>query len=361
MNKREIIALTLAKELSNRDVLFYIQNFDSIDKILNSKIGNSFSSKFEKNNLFDSNNEYIDKADEQIHLAKSNGCELLTITDDRYPQLLKTISNPPSILFIKGKLQEPDKVSISIVGTRKATHYGRLAVERFVGDLVSNNVIITSGMAYGIDSCAHIETIKSSGITYSVIASGIDKISTDRAKKLTDKILESDGCIISSHHMGVTALPPYFIQRNRIISGLSKATIVVESDKKGGSLWTAKFAVEQNRDLFAVPGNIFESKCRGTNKLIEKNMAIPALNVDQILKHVGFSDVETKNEKNKIGFKNDKEEIIFSNLSYEPKHVDDIANESKLPVPEVVTNLLTMEFSSLVKQLPGNLYIRNTN
>jgi DNA processing protein len=361
MDKREIIALTLAKELSNRDVLFYIDKFSSINHILNSKLGEKFRSKFEKQNLFSSNNEYFDKADVQLDLAAKHDCEILTIEDKNYPQLLKSISNPPAVLYTKGKLQKPDNVSVSIVGTRKATHYGRLVVERFVRDLVANNVIITSGMAYGIDSSAHTETIKSEGITYSVIASGIDKISTDRAKKLSNLILEKGGCIISSHPMGVSALHPYFIQRNRIISGLSKATIVIESDKKGGSLWTAKFAVEQNRELFAVPGNIFESKCRGTNRLIEKNMAIPALNVDQILTHIGFSEVESKDRSKTIEFNNPKEETIFSILSYEPMHVDDIANKSELSVPEVVTNLLTMEFSSLVKQLPGNLYIRNTN
>jgi DNA processing protein len=361
MNKREIIALTLSKEISNKDKIFFINNFESIDHILNSKAGKNLNNTFDKQGLFGSTNEYFDKADQQLELAKENNSSIVTINSDDYPELLKTIPNPPPVLFIKGNLQMPDIVSVSIVGTRKATHYGRLVVERFVGDLVRNKVIITSGMAYGIDSYAHKETIDSNGITYSVIASGLDKISTDRARKLSDQILEKNGCIISSYPFGVTALPPYFIQRNRIISGLSKAIIVIESDKKGGSLWTAKFAVEQNRDLFAVPGNIFEPKCTGTNRLIEKNMAIPALNIDQVLNHIGFKEVEIKKDEKEIDFSNNTEETIFSVLSFEPKHVDDIANESKLPVPEVVTNLLTMEFSSLVRQLPGNLYIRNTN
>jgi DNA processing protein len=361
MNEREIIALTLSKEISNKDTLNFVNNFDSIDQILNSKFGGKFKSRFEKQDLFNSQNEYLEKADEQLYLASKNNSRIVTIISEDYPLLLKSIPNPPPILFINGKLQQSDVVSVSVVGTRRATHYGRLVVERFVGDLVANNVIITSGMAYGIDSHSHKEAVKSNGITYAVIASGLDKISTDRAKKVSNLILENEGCLISSYPFGTTALPPYFIQRNRIISGLSKTTIVVESDKKGGSLWTAKFAVEQNRDLFAVPGNIFEPKCNGTNRLIEKNMAIPALNIDQILSHIGFSDIEINNNSRDVEFSNNIEEEIYSVLSFEPKHVDDIANESKLTVPEVVTNLLTMEFRSLVKQLPGNLYIRNTN
>lgn len=359
MKKKEILALSLVKEISSKELLFYIDNFESIKHIVNSKIGNKFREKFDKASLFDSNNEYLDKAEQQVELAYKNDTEIISIKDNNYPVLLKNISNPPPVLYCKGKLYDAENVSVSIVGTRKATNYGRLVVEKFVSQLVENRVIITSGLAYGIDSYAHDRTLQNNGTTYAVIASGIDKISTDRSKKLSKKIVEQGGCIISSYPFGVNALPPYFISRNRIISGISKATIVIESDEKGGSLWTAKFAVEQNRDLFAVPGSIFESKCKGTNSLIEKDMAIPAISVDQILKHIGFLDVSNNITKKALVFNNSEEERIFEYLSYSPMHIDDIANGVDMPIMNVQVNLLTLEFSSMVRQLPGNLFIRN--
>lgn len=359
MNKKEIIALSLAKEISNKELMFYIDNFESIEHIGQSKIGKLFKDKFEKTSLFDSNNEYLDKANQQLELAERHESQIITIQDELYPSLLKNIADPPPVLYCKGKLYDSENVSVSIVGTRKATNYGRLVVEKFVSQLVDNRVIITSGLAYGIDSYAHDRTLQSEGITYAVIASGIDKISTDRSIKLSKKIVEGGGCIISSYPFGVNALPPYFISRNRIISGVSKATIVIESDAKGGSLWTAKFAVEQNRDLFAVPGSIFESKSKGTNSLIEKEMAIPALSVEQILKHIGFSQVSNNNNTKVLEFNSPEEEKIFEFLSFSPMHIDEIANGVNMPIMNVQVNLLTLEFSSKVRQLPGNLFIRN--
>lgn len=359
METKEILALSLAKEISNKELLFYIDNFESIEHINNSKIGKQFRQKFEKDSLFDLNNLNLEKAERQIELANKYNSQIVTIKDDLYPALLKNIPNPPPVLYCKGKLYEPDNLSISIVGTRKATSYGRLVVEKFVSQFVENRVIITSGLAYGIDSFAHDKTLQNKGITYAVIASGLDKISTDRAKKLSNKIIENGGCIISSYPFGVNALPPYFISRNRIISGISKATIVIESDAKGGSLWTAKFAVEQNRDLFAVPGSIFESKSKGTNTLIEKEMAIPAINVEQILNHIGFSNIENKSKEKVLEFNNNDEKIIFDFLSYSPKHIDEIATGVNMPIMNVQVNLLTLEFNSLVRQLPGNQFIRN--
>ena len=359
MDKKEIIALSLAKEINNKELMFYIENFESIKHIVNSKIGNKFKEKFEKASLFDSNNEYLDKADQQIELADKHESQIITINDELYPALLRNIADPPPVLYCKGKLYDAENVSISIVGTRKATNYGRLVVEKFVSQLVENRVIITSGLAYGIDSYVYDRTLQSEGITYAVIASGIDKISTDRSKKLSKKIVDSGGCIISSYPFGVNALPPYFISRNRIISGISKATIVIESDAKGGSLWTAKFAVEQNRDLFAVPGSIFESKSKGTNTLIEREMAIPAISVEQILKHIGFSQVNNSAKLKVMEFNNSDEEKIFEYLSFSPMHIDEIANGVNMPIMTVQVNLLTLEFNSSVRQLPGNLFIRN--
>lgn len=359
MDIKEIIALSLSKEISNKETINLITNFESIDHILDSKIGKKFKQLFNKENIFNFKNEYIDKAELQLELAEKHSSKVVTINDKEYPFLLKNITDPPIVLYTKGKLYAEDTVSISIVGTRKATTYGRLVVEKFVSQLVENNVIITSGLAYGIDSYAHDQTLKSKGITYAVLASGLDKIGTERANKLASKIIENDGCLITSYPFGTVALPPFFISRNRIISGISKATIVVESDKKGGSLWTAKFANEQNRDLFAVPGNIFESKSKGTNSLIEKDMAIPALSVEQILKHIGFLNITETPTKQELKFNNESEKKIFEFLTFEPMKIDEIVNGTNLPIAEVNVNLLTLEFNSMIRQLPGNIFIKN--
>jgi DNA processing protein len=361
MKTNEIIALSLNRDISNKEIINLAQNFESIDHILSSKQGKQFKLKFDKGNLFDFKNEYLDKAEKQVELAEKNASRIITINDKDYPALLKNIADPPVVLYVKGTLYEEDTVSISVVGTRKATTYGRLVVEKFVSQFVENNVIITSGLAYGIDSFAHDQTIKNNGITYAVLANGLDKINTDRARKLASKIIENRGCLISSYPFGTAALPPFFISRNRIISGISKATIVVESDMKGGSLWTAKFTLDQNRDLFAVPGNIFESKSKGTNSLIERDMAIPALSAEQILTHIGFSKISQSANTQVLSFDNENEKKIFEFLSFEPVRIDDIANQTKIPIAEVNINLLTLEFKSLIRQLPGNLFIKNTD
>lgn len=361
MIKKEIIALSLVRELSNKELLYFVENFNSIDEILNTKFGEQLKLRFHKDNLFDFKNEYIEKAENQLELAELNSSDIITIRDKNYPTLLKNITDPPPVLYIKGDLQQPDNVSISVIGTRKATSYGRLVVEKFVSQLIENQVIITSGLAYGIDSYAHDQTLKNNGLTYAILASGLDKISTERSLKLATKIIDNNGCIISTYPFGTAALPPFFISRNRIISGISKATIVIESDIKGGSLWTAKFAVEQNRDLFAVPGNIFESKSKGTNALIEKEMAIPALSIDQILRHIGFAEISQKSETKVIKFDSDTEKQIFEFLSFEPKRIDDIANGTKISIAEVNINLLNLEFKSMIRQLPGNLFIKDIN
>ena len=361
MEKIEILALSLAKEISNSELLYFIENFDSIDEIRKSSFGKEFEAKFDKVSLFDKNHEFFEKANNQLEIARKSDSEIIDINDSKYPELLKNITHPPPLIFIRGNLLNADNVSISIVGTRKATNYGRLVVEKFVSQFLENNVIITSGLAYGIDSYAHEQALNNKGITYAVIASGLDKISTDRAIKLSDKIVDKDGCIISTFPFGTNALPPYFISRNRIISGISKATIIIESAAKGGSLWTAKFAVEQNRDLFAVPGNIFEPKCKGTNELIDKEMARPALSAEQILKQIGFSKVIDTSSDKPIVFSNSDEEQIYNILSFTPTHIDEIANKSALPIASVAIGLLNLEFNLLVRQLPGKLYIRNTN
>jgi DNA processing protein len=257
-------------------------------------------------------------------------------------------------------LQANDSKSISIVGTRAATTYGKLATEKFVEQFVRYNLVIVSGLARGIDTKVHIETIKNKGITYAIVASGLDCIKPAISNKNAEKIVESGGAIISEYPCGTKALPGYFPQRNRIISGISVATLVIESADKGGSLITAKFAFDQGRDVFAVPGNIFSEKSAGTNSLIAANIAAIAKSPDYVITELGIADgreIEMfKKEKEQTLEKDEKS--IIDLLNHEPRHIDDIADKADADINTVLVTLLKLEFKGLITQLPGKYYIK---
>ena len=257
--------------------------------------------------------------------------QIITLWDDIYPTLLKTIDNPPILLYIKGALQSKDAYSISIVGTRRCSTYGRICAENFVKTLTAHNIIITSGLAYGIDSVAHKETVKNKGITYAVLASGIDKIQSEVSQKLSEEIVSNGGAIISEYRCGTTSRPGYFPQRNRIISGISKATLVIESAKKGGSLITARFAQEQGREVFAIPGAIGSEKSAGCNWLIHNNTATLALSPQNMLIDLGIVSPETEKEYNsdtiELKFNSTEEKEVYLAISSEPQSVDLLAKK----------------------------------
>lgn len=360
MKTLDLLRLSLIKGINNIDLLYANKHYDTLSELIDDKNQiKKLNAKIKQGNIFGNIFDNTDKQlQEQIEKIKTNEVKLISINDNLYPESLKQIYNPPALLFVKGNLQNPDSLSISIVGTRKCTSYGKKTVDKFSKTLSDNNIIITSGMAYGIDSFAHKGALKHGGITYAVIASGLDQISTHRAQKIADEIIGAGGAIISNYHMGVKALPFFFLQRNRIISGISNSTIVIESGIKGGALWTAKYCIEQNRNLFAVPGNIFSEKSKGTNKLIYDQKAIPATSGAQILKEIGFDKIINKPQDEKIKFKNEEEKVIYDAMEEEPIHIDELANMTDLNISELQVNLLTLEFNNLVKQLPGKYYLK---
>jgi DNA processing protein len=300
----------------------------------------------------------------QLDLAEKHDIKLISIWDAEYPSLLKEIYSAPPLLFVKGNLQTPSANCVSIVGTRKCSNYGRINTERFAEFFSKRNIIVVSGLAYGIDSIAHNSVVNSGGTTYAVIASGIDKLSPSTSVKNAERIIETGGAIISTYMCGTPALPAYFLQRNRIIAGISKATLVVESRIKGGSLNTAKFARDENRELYAMPGNITSPNSEGTNDLISRGLALLAYSPEQIYKELSFAeqenlsteDIATRNSP-QINFTNENEKIIYENLSYEPIHVDQLTEKCKIDISTILVNLLNLEFSGAVKQLPGKYYI----
>ncbi|MDC1067966.1 DNA-processing protein DprA [Candidatus Kapabacteria bacterium] len=301
------------------------------------------------------------EAEKQLETCNNHQINICTIWDENYPLLLNEIHQSPAFFFYKGSLDKINSPTISIVGTRKCSTYGKINTRRYANYFASKGVNIVSGLAYGIDTEAHLGAIESGGITFSVIASGIDKLSPQTAISNSEKIIESGGALISTYHCGVRALPPFFLQRNRIISGLSSATLVVESKVKGGSLNTAKFARDQDREVFAVPGNITSINSEGTNALIRDGLAKLTNSPESLFKELLF-DYSSKIQlidSVELNFATKDEENIYAILSFEPIHIDELVNKVNTNMSQLLVCLLNMEFSGSIKQLPGKYYIRN--
>ncbi len=356
----EILTLLFSKIASQSKIKNAIEKFGSFEQYID------FIKSPENKNIF--GNSDIDlhlekgKAEAQVQLEKAEklNCKIISIFDSNYPELLKSIHSPPLVLYYQGELQNPDAMSISVVGTRKCTTYGKLVTEKFCEAFAKHNIIVTSGLATGIDTLAHFSTINNNGITYAVIASGLDCISNYQTKKNIQKIIEHSGAVLTEHKFGVNAKPVFFPQRNRIISGISLATLIVESDIKGGAMITARFAFDEGREVFAVPGNINSHKSRGTNYLIQQNIAKIATSAEDVLQEIGVKVESFIFEEDNIAviIKDEIDREICEFLSGEPKHIDVIAMELKIEISELLVRLLNLEFNGLIKQLPGKYYIR---
>ncbi len=353
----DILALSFVRGLTAVTLRLLVERYSSIEELFENPPQTKVGQRLLQNNLFVTSgiNALRIEAQKQLELCNRQSVQIIHYWDESYPVLLRTIPFPPALLFVKGILN-PEKDSIGIVGTRLCTNYGKLTTERFAETFTKNGLIVTSGLANGIDSIAHKTVVNSGGITYAVIASGIDCISPQLSAKLALQISEQ-GAVISEYRCGIKALPAYFPQRNRIISGLSRAVVVIESGLKGGALITAQFAADQSRELFAVPGNISSEKSLGTNKLIRKNMAIIALSPEDVLEEMGYLAI-SQPAKETIIFTHEIEKRIYDTLSFEPIQMDTLAEMLKLSPQDVMVNLLMLEFRGLIRQLAGKQFIR---
>lgn len=298
--------------------------------------------------------EWLEK--ELSRLQKING-RLITIWDDEYPNLLKKIFDPPLLLQIVGDLKEQDDFSISIVGTRQPTSYGKVLAERISFDLAQQGITIVSGMARGIDSIAHAGAVKSGGRTIAVIGSGLDVIYPPENRKLFESIYEN-GAVISEFSLGTQPDAANFPKRNRIISGLSLGCIIIETGIKGGAMQTARFALDQNREVFSLPGNVNVKQSEGTNLLIQRGEAELISSAEDVLLELELKlkPVLGKNIPKQQQDLSLFEEKILNVLNNEPSHIDIIATAAKLTISECLVNLLSLEFKGLVKQLPGKMF-----
>ena len=314
-----------------------------------------------------------EKVEEELDCAKRSGVSIVTSQDPLYPPHLACIYDHPAYLYVKGCLKEDD-VNVAFVGSRAASTYGLFTTERLCRGLALRGVTIVSGMARGIDSAAHRGALAGKGRTIAVLGCGLDIVYPPENEKLLSQIVES-GAVISEFPFGTPPNAPNFPARNRIISGISLGVVVVEAGEKSGSLITARIALEQGREVFAVPGSIDATGSRGTNKLIKQGAKLIE-NCDDILEEIlpqarrmpapvkaelsGDNTVDHREKHETVPDTTftENETAIWQIISQRPVHIDEIITSTGRMAPEVLSTLLSLELKGVIEQKPGKMYIR---
>ena len=287
--------------------------------------------------------------------VQCKGITVLTWLDDDYPLRLKEIDQSPPVLYLRGTLQEEDSWAVAIVGTRRVTPYGRQVTEELGAYLGRHGVTVISGLARGVDAIAHQAALKAGGRTIAVFGCGVDRIYPPEHRQLADRIMEN-GSLISDYPIGTPPEGINFPPRNRIISGLSLATVVIEASEQSGAIITANFAAEQGREVFAVPGTIFAPQSKGTNRLILQG-ARPLLEIQDVLEALDLTLVNQHQEARKLLNVDPFEANILQVLGFEPIHIDDICSQLNLPIEKLSATLALMELKGMVRQVGGMNYV----
>lgn len=300
---------------------------------------------------------------EKLDLA---GVRLANWNDASYPPRLKEIHDPPPLLYFKGEILPADERSVAVVGTRGPTAYGREAAALFASDLARNNVTIVSGLARGIDGIAHRSALESQGRTVAVVASGLDIVYPREHSGLYQQI-QGRGAVITEYPLGVRPDARNFPRRNRIISGVTLGTLVIEAGENSGALWTVHHALDQNREVFCVPGSIFSPASRGTNDLIQQGAKLVS-DYKHVLEELNLTvavrPVEARRPGEQIEMPiseapaDANESAVLRYLNEDPVHIDDIRRSASLPITVVSSLLAVMELKGLVKQVGCMHYIR---
>jgi DNA processing protein len=299
--------------------------------------------------------------DPELEMAKvqKENIQAITIKDVEYPKLLQEIFTPPALLYVKGDLNNLNhKFNLAVVGTRKVSNYGRQITPTLVKPLVQNGFSITSGLALGVDALAHQAAVEVQGKTIAVLGSGLDQqsIYPSSNRYLAQNILNHGGTIITEFPIGMMPLRHNFPTRNRIIAGLSLGTVVIEAAETSGALITAYCALEQNREVFAVPGSLLNRNSIGTHKLIQKGAKL-ITNYQDILDELNLQEVKSFITNQKILPASLEEKLILDIIKNEPTHIDQIIKASQLPTNAVSSNLSLLEMKGLVKNLGGQNYV----
>ena len=340
--------------------------------------------------------------DRELELVEAHNCHLVAINDSAYPNLLKEIADPPPLLYVRGDLGEPDAPSITIVGTRSPTNYGKTISRQLSQQLAENGVTVISGFARGIDTCAHQGALQANGRTIAVLGNGLSQIYPDENRDLADEIVES-GALISEFAMSVPPFPKNFPRRNRLVSGMSSGTVVVEASVRSGSLITARHAAEQGREVFAVPGQVFSNQSKGSHQLINQGAKLinsiddiwEAFPVRRLTSTLSSSPAQLPLDDNSfsqgqassnlfaevpardtsigsVGTPAVKpstqsapklsadERAVLEAIDLPCSHIDQIARTTSLPMNKVSSTLVMLELKGIVQQMPGKQFARQT-
>lgn len=341
-------------------------SFSKLEKILLQfdEIEALFQKKLIKNAFFEKDLEHIRQellnVDEDEFLKKiedelyKNDMQFVTFVSDGYPEKLKVIDDPPLVLYLKGDVSLLSKKSISIVGTRSPSEYGKIVCEKFTKELSQAGLVTVSGLAYGIDTIVAESTLDAGGKTIAVLAGGLDSIYPASNTNLAKRI-QNNGLLVSEVRPGVKPANYSFIQRNRIVSALSLGTLIIEAGKRSGTMSTARFAIEQSRELFVVPGNIYSSKSEGTNNLIDEMPDTFTIAPERILSRLKIKKIKPEEKTMQVGFDNN---LILSALDAGEKSFDELSDITNMKSSELSTELIRMEMLDLIKIGDNGLYYK---
>ncbi len=295
------------------------------------------------------------KPDNELNILEKYKVKAISYNSDEYPRRLKEIYDSPPIIYVRGELLPSDDCSLAVVGTRKATVYGKQVTEEIVSDLARNQITIISGLAKGIDTIAHRASLQAQGRTIAVFACGLDIVYPAENVALAREIIKH-GALVSEYPLGTRPKPDNFPRRNRIMSGISLGVLVIEAGDRSGALITTDQALQQNREVFAVPGSILSSSSKGTNNLIQQGAKL-VTNCGDILEELNLAVVAQQMEMQEIIPTDAIEGILLKQLSSQPRHIDEICRQSKLETSIVNSKLAMMELKGIVKQIGNMNYI----
>ena len=296
--------------------------------------------------------------DEELERVQAAGIGVLTWHDPAYPRLLREIDDLPPVLYVQGELTDDDQRSVTVVGTRKPTSYGKEVAAHLAGDLARAGVTIVSGLARGIDGVAHRAALEAGGRTIGVLGSGLDVPYPPEHAGLMRQIAEQ-GAVISEYPLGTKPEARHFPRRNRVLSGLSLGTLVVEAPERSGTLSTIRSALEQNREVFCVPGSIYSPTSAVTNRLIQEGAKL-VMAAEDILEELNLSAVASHQTPLPGLFEAETgdEAALYEALNSEPQHIDDLSRRTEIPVTRVTGTLAVMELKGQVRQVGRMNYVR---
>jgi len=296
--------------------------------------------------------------DDVIKKINKENIKVVTIHDNIYPSKLKEIFSPPQILFYKGNIENIEN-SLAVVGSRLVSDYGKEVVFRLVRDLARKRIPIVSGLAFGVDSFSHEIALEEGTKTIAVLGSGIDNSSIypSHNRYLADRIVKAGGAVMSEFIPGTAPLKHHFPQRNRIVAGLALGTLVIEAREKSGALITAKYALEQGREVFCIPGNIFSNNSKGTNNLIKQGASL-VTQISDIMDQFDFLDLNNYISNESVKFETESERLVFEKMQDGPIHINDICRLTKMSIIDINSTLTILELRGYIKNLGNMNYIK---